>query len=81
MLTARSVVIVTVTIAVLSILIAGVSLLQEPDSGGRGSDSYGTAARGHRAIFEILSDLNVPAQRLLVPPGEDLDQQRTSVDC
>lgn len=68
MLTARSVVITVVTIAVLSIIGMVINLMLPPDSGGWGRDSYGTRALGQRALYELAKELNVPVERGLVPP-------------
>ncbi|NQT38914.1 MAG: hypothetical protein HQ581_15565 [Planctomycetes bacterium] len=68
MLTARSVVAATVGIALVSIILAGLSLLRPPDSGGLGGDSYGTRAHGQRAVMETLAEMNVPVRRRLGPP-------------
>ncbi|MCY3021948.1 MAG: DUF4350 domain-containing protein [Planctomycetota bacterium] len=72
MLTARSVIIAVVTIAVLSLAGAVIELAQPPDSNGFGHDSYGTRAYGQRALYEILSDLKMPVERSFVPPGQVL---------
>ena len=79
MLTARSIVITTILVAVLSIVAACVSLLRPPDNGGLGGDTYGTRAHGQCALFQILMELNVPVERLLLPPTESLDRQITLV--
>lgn len=68
MLTARSVIIAVVTVAVLSLLGVVYSLAQPPDSGGMGHDTYGTRAYGQRALYEILEELHFPVERGLVPP-------------
>jgi hypothetical protein len=67
-LTARSVIIATVAIAIVSILATVFELTRTPDSGGRAHDSFGTVAYGQRALFELLEELNVPVERSLVPP-------------
>ena len=79
MLTARSVVITTIVVAVVSVIAATVSLLGSPDNGGFGGDTYGTRAHGQRAFYEILRELNVPVERQLVPPTTALDRQVTLV--
>ena len=69
MLTARSVIIFSVVLVCLVMTGVLIELFQPPDSGGNGRDSYGTTASGHRAIFELLTEMNVPADRGLVPPS------------
>lgn len=79
MFNARNVIIVSVAVAVVSLLGACLSLLAPPDSGGMGRDTYGTRGDGHRALFELLTELNVPTERLLVPPTLALANDRTLV--
>jgi len=79
MLTARSVVAVTVGVALISIMLATISLLRPPDSGGLAGDSYGTRAHGYRAVLETLSELDVPVRRRLGPPLPPADQDHTLV--
>ncbi|WP_437223402.1 DUF4350 domain-containing protein [Planctomicrobium sp. SH661] len=64
----RSSILLAVFIFVTSIVLATLSLLRTPDSGGRGRNSYGTHADGYRAAVELLNELNVPAQRRHAPP-------------
>ncbi len=68
MLTARNFVALTIVVAVGSLLWACLELARPPDSGGLGSDSYGTRVQGQRGLFEILTDLGVPVERILAPP-------------
>jgi Domain of unknown function (DUF4350) len=79
MLTARNVVALTIAIAVVSLISAFVSLLRPNDGGGVGGDSFGLRAHGHRGLFEILSELEIPVERSLVPPTAVLDRQATLV--
>ncbi len=79
MLTARSIVITTIVIAVLSIVGGCLTMLRTPDHGGLGRDSYGTRAYGHRALFEILKELDVPVRRRLAPPTAKIDKHTTLV--
>lgn len=74
MLTARSVIIAVVTVAVLSLIGVVINLAQPPGSGGFGADSYGTRAHGHRALYEVLEELRLPLERGLVPPDGLLRQ-------
>jgi hypothetical protein len=69
----RSLIILAVTVLVVSLVAASLSLLRTPDSGGRGRDSYGTQGYGFRAIFEVLDELDVTIDRHLPPPEPDLD--------
>ncbi len=68
MLTARNFMALTLVIAVASLAWACRQLAQPPDSGGLGSDSYGTRIHGQRGLFEILADLGIPVERILAPP-------------
>jgi len=79
MLTARSVVITVIAVAVLSIIGTCLSLLRSPGSSGLGGDTYGTRAHGQQAVFEVLSELNIPVERQLLPPTAALDRQVTLV--
>jgi hypothetical protein len=78
-LTARSVVITAVAIAVLSIIGMVINLMLPPDSGGWGRDSYGTRALGQRALYELAEELNVPVERGLVPPTGVIHREITLV--
>ena len=79
MLTARNFVIVVIAIAIVSVVWASISLMQPPDSGGQGSDSYGTRFHGQRALFEILAALGVPVERALAPPAAVINREVTLV--
>lgn len=68
MLRARDVIMVAGLIAVLSVLMSVISLMGPPDGDGWGGDSYGTHARGQRALYELLGELGVPVSRRLSPP-------------
>ncbi len=68
MLTARNFVALTIVIAVVSLVWGCLELARPPDSGGMGSDSYGTRLEGQRGLFEILTDLGIPVERALAPP-------------
>ena len=67
MLTGRSVLIFAIILAVLSLLGMVVSLMQPPDREGLGSDSYGTRARGYKAVFDLLEELKAPSGEKFVP--------------
>jgi hypothetical protein len=79
MLTPRNFVAATILIAVVSLVAACISLMQPPDSGGSGSDSYGTRFHGQRGAFEVLAELGVPVERGLAPPTVILDRNLTLV--
>ncbi len=79
MLTGRTVIILVVIVAALSLIGMTLSLLQPPDRGGLAEDSYGTRADGYRAIFEILAELGIDAQRGLAPPDAMADRTGTLV--
>ncbi len=68
MLNARNAMVLVILLAVLSLVGVLVSLMLPPDSGGRGTDSYGTRAHGLRALYEILVETGWPVERGLVPP-------------
>ena len=75
----RSIILLSVLIFGVSIVIACLSLLEPPDSGGRGGDTYGTRGHGYRALFETLEELEVPVHRQLAPPTPTLDTNQTLV--
>jgi hypothetical protein len=68
MLTPRNFIGMTIAIAVFSIISLCWSMLQTPDGGGMGADSFGTRGIGYRALFESLNELGVPVRRQLGPP-------------
>ncbi len=68
MLTARSVILAIVAVALLSVVGALISLMWGDD--GRnviGGNSYGVRANGYRAVYELLDELDYQAERSLVP--------------
>jgi len=79
MLTARSVIIVVIVIAVLSILGGVYELMKAPGSEGLGGDSFGVRAHGQRAVFELLEELHIPVERGLVPPSANLNRAASLV--
>ncbi len=70
----RSLILLSVLILVLSLLAAWWSLLQPPDSGGMGQDSFGTRSYGYRAIYEVLNELGIETRRQFSPPSPDPNQ-------
>ena len=79
MLTARNFVALTIVIAVVSLAWACLELAQPPDSGGLGHDSYGTRVHGQRGLFEILTGLGIPVERILGPPTAVVGREVTLV--
>ena len=79
MLTARNFVALTIVIAVVSLAWACLELAQPPDSGGLGRDSYGTRVHGQRGLFEILTGLGIPVERILGPPTAVVGREVTLV--
>jgi len=69
----------TIVVAVVSLLWACLELARPPDSGGLGSDSYGTRVQGQRGLFEILTDLGIPVERTLAPPTRVIGRAVTLV--
>ena len=64
----RSAILLALLILVVSLVATTLSLLQDPDSDGRGRDSYGTRGPGFRAIHDLLSELGIRVERGLHPP-------------
>jgi hypothetical protein len=79
MLTGRNVIVAVLTIAGISLLASAVSLFRPPDNGGLGGDSYGVRSHGYRALIELLKALDVPTERLLVPPDAVAGRDATLV--
>ncbi len=79
MLTGRTVIILVVVVAALSLVGVVVSLLEPPDRKGLAEDSYGTRADGYRAIFEVLATLGIDVERGLAPPDAAADRSETFV--
>ncbi len=69
MLTPRHVIFASIAVLTISLVWGVVSLMGEPDSGGRGSDSYGVRRDGQRGLYETLSELGLPVRRSVEPPG------------
>lgn len=79
MLTARHVVTAVLAIAALTIVAMGISLWRSLEPSPLGADSYGTRAHGQRGAFELLSDLQVPVERSLLPPDGNWQRPTTLV--
>ena len=67
------------TLAVLALIGSLISLLQPPDHGGAGADTYGTRAYGYREAFDTLAELKLDVRRALGPPSEAVDETTTLV--
>jgi len=78
-LTPRRFIILTITLAVFSILWSCWTLIRDPDSGGQAMDSWGTRALGHRAVFDTLIDVGLPVRRQLSPPRRTSSRDQTLV--
>lgn len=72
MLTPRNVILASLTVVLLWLAWAVVSLLREPDSEGRAADSYGTRDDGQRGLYETMAELGLPVSRSLAPPHRSL---------
>jgi hypothetical protein len=79
MLTARNVIAAVIAIAVISLISACVTLLKPAESNEYGGDSFGTHAHGQRALYEVLTDLGIPVERVVSPPTAVVDRQVTLV--
>ena len=79
MFTTRNVVVGVVATFISCLLWSVWSLMGPPDSGGLGGDSYGTRRHGLRALFDILTELQVPVERGLSPPTFFLERAVTLV--
>ena len=79
MLSARTVILLAVLLVAVSVVATVVSMLETPDRQGLAADTYGTRAHGYRAIFDILTALDVTDDRALAPPGDKLQQSATLV--
>src|SRR5262249_27311798 len=55
------------------------SILRDPDSDGRGRDSFGTRRQGFRALMETLQDVGIQARRELAPPTASAGDDHTLV--
>lgn len=80
MLTSRNVIAATISIAVVSLIGACVSvLLQSPGGSGIGENSYGTRGNGFRAIHDLLQELGVVVERSDLPNPDDYPADATLV--
>ena len=79
MLTPRHVIFASIAVLTISLVWGVISLMGDPDSGGRGADSYGLRRDGHRALYETLAELGLPVRRSVEPPGPRQSVDRTIV--
>jgi hypothetical protein len=78
-LTPRNVILASIAVLAISLVWGVISLMGEPDSGGRGRDSYGVRRDGQRGLYETLSELGLPVRRSVEPPGRGLPTASTVV--
>ena len=69
MLSSRSVILLVITLAVVSLFGMILSLAAPPDQGGLGRNTYGTHIYGQRGVYDLLNELQRPVRRGLVPPS------------
>ena len=67
MLKTRNIIIILICIAFLTLILGIADLLKGPRNKGIGSNSYGTRANGFRALYELLNNLGIPAERQIEP--------------
>jgi hypothetical protein len=79
LLSARSLILATAIVLVLSVLGMCLSMLGPNDSRGLGRDSFGTRAGGFRGLFELLESLHVPVARVFAPPVASAGSRETLV--
>lgn len=79
MLSVRNVILISLATLLLSVAAATFALMGPPDSGGAAADSYGTLREGHRAVYELLAEMQVPVQRRIEPPTPDLSDDATII--
>jgi hypothetical protein len=68
MLTARSIVLCAIGVAVLSLFATLVSIFQPPSP--LGEDTYGTRAYGYKAVYETIAALGIDQRRESAPPSD-----------
>jgi hypothetical protein len=79
LLSARNLILASAAVFVLSMLGMCVSMLRPQDSGGLARDSYGTRGGGHRALVEILEQLDINVTRSVSPPQPNANDRHTLV--
>ncbi|MEZ6051056.1 MAG: DUF4350 domain-containing protein [Planctomycetaceae bacterium] len=76
MLSVRNVILAASLLLIVSLLASVLTMLQTPDSGGLGNDTFGTRGQGYRGLFEILAELGTETSRSLAPPdGSSLSDE------
>lgn len=79
MLSARTIVILLVVVCLISLASVISAAVREPDSDGRGKDSYGTRFYGFRAVYETMQRLKLPVKRSYTPPDRAVRDATTLV--
>lgn len=68
MLSVRNAIIAATLLLVTTLVFSLTSMIEEPDSGGIGKDTYGLRAFGFRGLFQTLEELDVEVSRSFSPP-------------
>lgn len=68
MISVRNAIVSATLLLILAIGASLLSMVQPPDSGGQGADSYGTKGHGYKALYDTLDELDVDVTRGLAPP-------------
>lgn len=68
MLSVRSAIIAATLLLLITLASSLASMVQEPDSGGIGKDTYGLRAYGFRGLFQTLEELDIHVERSFSPP-------------
>lgn len=79
MLSVRNTILGALGLAILSLVIAVVSMMGDPDSDGAAVDSFGTSQDGYRAVYELLHEIQVPVERQIGPPNASPAESATYV--
>lgn len=69
MLSTRSLILLAAGLLLACVIVGAIALTRPPDSGGAGTDSYGTRAYGFRALHDTLNEVGVETIRQLHPPS------------
>lgn len=78
MLNGRNVLVAAISIAVVSLLAATLSLTSTSQH-ELGANTFGVRSYGHRGLFEILEELGFSVERVVGPPVESLSAETTLV--
>ena len=68
MLSVRNAILAAAVLLIVALVTSVVTMVQTPDSGGLGNDSFGTRGRGYRGLFEVLDELGITTSRSFAPP-------------